>query len=137
MSGVPAEIRLDATAAVPIVRVRGDIDIATVAGFRTGIGAAADLGRGAVIVSLLETTYCDSLIVQALLALRARLEAQGQRLLLVLGERGTPRRVLDIVGATKRFPVFASVAAALLAAEAMVLEGRTDPRGDSPSRRDR
>lgn len=114
------DVSIDETNAFPIVIVRGELDLATLDRFEVVAHTAASLGRGAVVVSLLDTTYCDSLTVSAILSLQGRLDADGQALLLVMSEGGTPRRVFDIVGVTKRMSAYETIAQALLAANEQV-----------------
>lgn len=114
------DVSIDETNAFPIVIVRGELDLATLDRFEVVAHTAASLGRGAVVVSLLDTTYCDSLTVSAILSLQGRIDADGQALLLVMSEGGTPRRVFDIVGVTKRMSAYETIAQALLAANEQV-----------------
>ena len=118
------DVSVDASRDYPIVRVCGELDIATLDRFEEVVQQAAALERGAVIVSLLETTYCDSLTVSAILSLQGSLDADDQILLLVMSERGTPRRVFDIVGVTKRMCAYKTVAEATVAASELVMYRR-------------
>lgn len=114
------DISIDESREFPVVRVVGELDLATLDRFEDVVHNAASLGRGAVIVSLIETTYCDSLTVSAILSLQSSLDAGDQELLLVMSASGTPRRVFDIVGITKRMGTYASVGEATLAASELV-----------------
>lgn len=127
MPGTETEIALDASLSFPVVRVRGELDLANIARFRATIREAGMLARGAVIVSFIETTYCDSLTVHALLAFRSHADGQDAALMLVLPSGGTPRRVLDIVGVTRRLPVFRTVAEAVAAASETMERSRLSP----------
>jgi anti-anti-sigma factor len=111
-------VSLDRSSAYPVVRVRGELDIATIENFKAETASAAALDRGAVVISLVDVTYCDSVTVHALMMFRSALEGDGQKLILVLPERGTTRRVLDMVGMTKTLPTYRTVSEALQAAEA-------------------
>lgn len=114
------EVSIDESMEYPIVRVSGELDLATLDRFEATVQTAASLERGAVIVSLLETTYCDSLTVSSILSLQGTLDADDQDLLLVMSDRGTPRRVFDIVGVTKRLCTYGTIAEATLAASELV-----------------
>lgn len=114
------DISIDEAHEFPIVRVSGELDIATLDRFEEIVQRAAALERGAVIVSLVETSYCDSLTVSAILSLQTSLDADDQVLVLVMSERGTPRRVFDIVGVTKRMFAYATIVEATIAASALV-----------------
>jgi len=118
------EVSVDESRDYPIVRVTGELDLASLDRFEEVVHTAASLSRGAVIVSLLETTYCDSLTVSAILSLQGTLDDDDQDLLLVMSERGTPRRVFDIVGVTKRMCTYKTVAEATLAASELVMYRR-------------
>jgi anti-anti-sigma factor len=110
-------VSLDQSGAVPVVRVRGELDLATIESFKAETASAAALERGAVVISLVDATYCDSATVHALMLFRSALEGDGQKLLLVLPDRGTTRRVLDMVGMTKTMATYRTVSEALIAAK--------------------
>ncbi len=114
------DFSIDESREYPVVHVSGELDLATLDRFEAGVRTAESLQRGAVIVSLLETTYCDSLTVSAILSLQDTLAASDQDLLLVMTERGTPRRVFDIVGVTKRLWIYETIAEATLAASELI-----------------
>lgn len=102
--------------AYPIVAVKGELDHLGIERFERVAQQAADLDLGIVILSLVNARYFDSLTVHAIMAYRARLEANRQRLVMAVPERGTPRRILDIVGVTARVPTYSTVDAAIAAA---------------------
>lgn len=114
------DFSVDESREYPVVHVCGELDLATLDRFEAGVRTAESLQRGAVIVSLLETTYCDSLTVSAILSLQDTLAASDQDLLLVMSERGTPRRVFDIVGLTERLWIYETIAEATLAASELI-----------------
>jgi anti-anti-sigma factor len=113
------EVGLDTGRTFPVVAIRGELDHLSIARFEAASDAAARLDRGVVILSLLESTYFDSLAVHAIMAYRSRLDANRQRLLLVVQERGTARRILEIVGIIGRIPTFATLAEAFAAAPSL------------------
>ena len=114
-------IAVDTSAEYPIILVRGELDHLSIERFERAAQEAAEWDRGVVILSLLGATYFDSLTVHAIMAYRVRLDANRQRLVLVVGHRGTPRRILEIVGVTARVPTFTTVEEALAAAPALSL----------------
>lgn len=68
--------------AVPVVRVGGDLDIATVAQLRTQLLDLADERPPAVVVDLSEVTFLDSTGIGVLIGARRRLLRLGSDLLL-------------------------------------------------------
>jgi anti-anti-sigma factor len=122
------EIGLDTGRAFPIVTVRGELDHLSIARFEASADAAARLDRGVVVLSLFESTYFDSLAVHAIMAYRLRLESNRQRLVLVVQERGTARRILEIVGIIGRVPTFATLAEALAASPSLSLRESEPPK---------
>ncbi|MGP6191554.1 MAG: STAS domain-containing protein [Vulcanimicrobiaceae bacterium] len=121
------DVALETDGAFPSVTVRGELDHLSVARFEAAAEAAGRLDRGVVILSLAESTYFDSLAVHAMMAYRARLESNRQRLVLVVQERGTARRILEIVGIIGRVPTFSSAAEALASAPSLSLREGPKP----------
>ncbi|MFY9780923.1 MAG: STAS domain-containing protein [Candidatus Baltobacteraceae bacterium] len=121
------DVALTTAGAFPIVAVRGELDHLSIARFEAAAEGAGRLDRGVVILSLRDATYFDSLAVHAVMAFRARLESNRQRLVLVVNERGTARRILEIVGIIGRVPTFATVDEALAAAPSLSLREAVPP----------
>ena len=115
------DIALIADGLYPIVSVKGELDHLGIDRFERIAQQAADLDLGVVILSLVDAAYFDSLTVHAIMAYRARLEANRQRLVVAVRERGTPRRILDIVGVTTRVPTYPTLEAAIAAAPELTL----------------
>jgi anti-anti-sigma factor len=121
------DVGLDTGGTYPIIAVRGELDHLSLSRFEAAADAAARLDRGVVILSLTESTYFDSLAVHAIMAFRSRLESNRQRLILIVQDRGTARRILEIVGIIGRVPAFATLSEALAAAPALSLRELTPP----------
>jgi anti-anti-sigma factor len=90
--------------AVPVLRPRGEIDIAAVTRLRPTWLALADAGRPVVVVDLREVTFMDVAGVGLLAALWNRQHAHGGRVHL----RQVPAqvtRVLQLTGLAEVLPV--------------------------------
>lgn len=90
---------------VPVLRPRGEIDIAAVAGLRTPWLALADEGHAElIVVDLCEVTFMDVAGAGLLVALRNRQRVHGGKVHL----RRVPRqvaRLLQLTGLSGSFPV--------------------------------
>lgn len=119
------EIVLDSEDGFPVVRARGELDQLALEALESRFAEAAALDRGVVVLSLLDSTYFDSLTVHAIMSFRGRLEFNRQKLIICVPEHGTPRRILEISGVATRVPLFTSLAEA--AAAARSISPRSDP----------
>jgi anti-sigma B factor antagonist len=96
-----------------VVRVSGEVDLATVSELQQELAAS---GRAQpLVVDLTECTFLDSSGVRVLLAAAAEADAAGESFALVADEGGV-RRALDIAAVPDRVPVHATLAQALEAA---------------------
>jgi anti-anti-sigma factor len=89
---------------VPVLRPRGEIDVAAVMRLRPTWLALADTGRPVVVVDLCDVTFIDVAGVGLLVALRNRQRAHGGRVHL----RRVPAqvtRVLQLTGLASALPV--------------------------------
>jgi anti-sigma B factor antagonist len=89
---------------VPVLRPRGEVDIAAVTRLRATWLALADTGRPVIVVDLCEVTFIDVAGVGLLVALRNRQLAHGGAVHL----RGVPAhvtRVLQLTGLAGVLPV--------------------------------
>ena len=95
----------------PVVRVMGEVDLATVPALEEALLGVSDDRVGAVIVDLTGCTFLDSSGIRALIGTKERLERANRRLALALS---TPvvLRVLQITGLDERFEIYPSVGAA-------------------------
>lgn len=98
---------------IPVVEVKGDLDLTNVGEFETTLEEAASPDGQTVVASLTHVSYFDSQGVRVLLRLAERLAANRQRFLLVAPRGGSPRRILEIAGVPRSIPTFESVEEAL------------------------
>jgi len=93
-----------------VVRVSGEVDLATVSELQQALAAS---GRARpLVVDLTECTFLDSSGMRLLLAAAAEADAAGESFAIVAGEGGV-RRALDIAAVADRVPVYVTVAEAL------------------------
>jgi anti-sigma B factor antagonist len=94
-----------------VLAVSGEIDLATAPAVTTAI--ERELGAGALElwVDLTGTSFLDSSGVHALLQGHRRALELNRRLVVICPD-GSPRRVLELVGAVGHLPVFRDRAAA-------------------------
>jgi anti-anti-sigma factor len=80
---------------ISVVRVAGEIDMSNVEDMREQLlGAATD--ASALVVDLSSVAYLDSAGVQLLFDLHRRLEADGQRIVVVVPADSTLSRILEV-----------------------------------------
>jgi anti-sigma B factor antagonist len=106
------EVSVDVADEVPVVRVRGEIDVATAPALRECL-RSIDLSSGTrIVVDLLGVTFLDSTALGALVGALRRSREAGGDFRLVIAE---PRilRVFEITGLTDVFTITASVDAAV------------------------
>ncbi len=102
---------------VPVVRVTGDVDLASAARFEAALEQAARADRHAVIVDLSEASYFDSQGAHVLFRFGRRLAVNRQRLLLVAPAGPGLRSILAMTGLAESFPVLGSAEEAVVAAK--------------------
>lgn len=90
-----------------VVRVDGEIDIATQGPLEAALGAAVDAGALELWVDLTDVGFMDSTGLNALLALRTRTRAL-RRTLVVISPEGPARRTLQLAGLEDLLPLYAS-----------------------------
>lgn len=95
----------------PVVRVMGEVDLATAPALEAALLGVRDDRTDAVIVDLTGCTFLDSTGLRTLVATRERFERSNRRLGLALSTPGV-LRVLQITGLDKRFEIYPSPAAA-------------------------
>lgn len=92
-----------------IVRVRGELDLATTPKFESAVG---DATPDRLVFDLRECTFIDSSAIRALSrATRASLRAGGTAA--IVATQPATLRVLEIAGVDQVLPVFATLAEAL------------------------
>jgi anti-sigma B factor antagonist len=93
-----ARLEVEQRAGVPVVRIRGEVDISNAEEVAAGIEAAVPNSSPGVIIDLTPTTYLDSSGVNFLFRLAHRMEVRRQRLRVVVPADHSVRRVLEITG---------------------------------------
>ena len=93
------EVPVSSNGDVGIVRVTGEIDVATAPGLRAQLASAYDTDVGNVLVDLGEVTFMDSTGLSVLVDACHRLDTVRRKLHVI---RVTPavRRLFDIAGVT-------------------------------------
>jgi anti-sigma B factor antagonist len=87
-----------------LVRVRGELDLASAPDLETALGQAAEASATSVTLDLTECTFIDSATLRVILAGATRVEASGGTLSLVAPEHGV-RRVLEIADVGARVTI--------------------------------
>jgi anti-sigma B factor antagonist len=95
-----------------VVRVMGEVDLATVKELKQALHDARVSRTGAVIVDLTGCTFLDSSGLRALLETRERLERASRRLALVLSTPGV-LRIFQITALDDVFEIHPSLGAAV------------------------
>jgi len=91
-------------AAVPVVTVRGEVDVYTVEDLRTCLDAAVATGSGEIVIDLAGLEYIDSAGLGVLVSTLRRLRHAGGDLVLRAPTAGT-FRLLEIAGLADRFRI--------------------------------
>ena len=103
------DVTVEVVPGARIVRVRGELDLASTPTFQAAVG---DAKAARLVLDLGECTFLDSSAIRALLgAARAYAKAGGSAALVAV-EPAT-LRVLEIAGVDQALPVFSSVAEAV------------------------
>lgn len=100
-----------AAAAVPVVRVGGEVDVATVGQFEAQLDAAVAAATAGVVVDLCRVTFVDSTSVNALL--NARRSLSPERWLRVAYTHTRIGRLFELCGIADVFPQYASATSAV------------------------
>jgi anti-anti-sigma factor len=112
-------IDVESTETATIVRVRADLDIASVDTLQSAIDIAASGSDLPIVVSLEDCPYCDSTGLRLFVATSKRL---GARFALVVPASSRCFRVFEITGLKKALPVYPSVEAVPIASLRDALE---------------
>lgn len=110
MSGAAEfDVTVEVVSGARVVRVRGELDLATTPAFESAVGAAA---ADRLVVDLGECDFLDSSAIRTLLrAARAQVAAGGSAA--IVAARPATLRVLEIAGVDQALPVLATLAEAL------------------------
>ena len=100
---------------VVVLRLRGEHDIATQSPLANALIDHAWEGSG-VVVSLVETQFIDSSVVNVLFRADAHLRERGKRLVLHVATESVVRRVLDLTQLSSNLPTTGSLEEALVLA---------------------
>lgn len=126
-----AEQLVDGT---PVVRVMGEVDLATVPALEEALLGAERQPHGRVIIDLAGCTFLDSTGLTALIGIRERLERSNRRLALALCTTEV-RRVLQVTGLDERFEIYPSLGAAWTAT-ATAMPSEREPQTDLAATRE-
>lgn len=100
---------------VPVVQVRGDVDMHSLVEFRSTLLAAVSSAPGALVVDMSAVTFFDSTGLHGLDEVYADAEERGTRIILAnLTEQ--LRRLLEITGLDTRFTGYPTITEAVSAA---------------------
>lgn len=96
---------------IPVIRVRGDLDLSTAPGLCGTVQRVA--GRRRVLIDLSELKFCDSTGLRALVSAVREVEIAGGRAAFAVPEGGMLDRLLELSGLGEFLRVAPSVDAAL------------------------
>ena len=91
-----------------VLRVFGEIDVATAPALRDPLLALADGASPFAVVDMSDVSFIDSTGLSALVTARKRLRAEGCELRLVI-DRPNVRKVFDVTGLSDFFAIFPSL----------------------------
>ena len=94
--------------ACTVIAPHGDLDIATVGGFRKALGDAVRDGVGPVVVDLSEVDFVDSSGLGALMEMYERLRHGDRELAIVVPPGSAAAVMLNLTGLGPRLPVVES-----------------------------
>ena len=87
-----------------ILAVSGEIDIAAAPAFERYVLRAIGAGRGGLVLDLAQVTFLDSIALTALVHVLERLQASGERLVLVAQDERLVA-LIDVAGLADRFEI--------------------------------
>ncbi|HUY64256.1 MAG TPA: STAS domain-containing protein [Acidimicrobiales bacterium] len=92
---------------LPVLAVRGEVDVSTAPELRERLLGLAEQGRTVAVVDLSEVSFVDSTALGVLVSGVKRLRTAGGDLRLVITQPHITK-VFEITGLTEVFPIFAS-----------------------------
>jgi anti-anti-sigma factor len=95
-----------------VLRISGELDIATAAALRDRITAVLDDTVLPVIIDLSRVSFCDASGLTMLIAVRRRANAYGRTVALA-GPRPNVRKLLRITSFDQAFPIYSTLAQAV------------------------
>jgi anti-anti-sigma factor len=96
-----------------VVVLPAEIDVTNADEVHERLGAALTSGVDAVIADLTLTSFCDSSGVHAIMRTQERAATRDVELRLAVSPGGSVRRVLQLTGADRIMPVYATVSEAI------------------------
>jgi stage II sporulation protein AA (anti-sigma F factor antagonist) len=99
---------------LPVVTIIGELDASTAPVFNHALEAALDRASDGLILNLTATPYIDSTGIQSLLRLYHHTRRYGPQVMLV-DRTDPPRKVFQLVGMSRLFPIHADQEAAFQA----------------------
>ncbi|MEP6625459.1 MAG: STAS domain-containing protein [Acidimicrobiia bacterium] len=114
-----AEVEVQQTGEIVVVRLVGEVDLSNVETVRTALLEPVGHETESLIVDLGATQYLDSTGIRMLFDVALRLHARRQNLRLVVSDETIVRRVLVLTKLDQSVPFDRSVDAALAACERM------------------
>jgi anti-anti-sigma factor len=91
-----------------VLRISGELDIATAAVLRDRIAAVLDDTVLPVIIDLSRVSFCDASGLTMLITVQRRANAHGRTVALA-GPRPNVRKLLRITGLDQAFPIYSSL----------------------------
>jgi anti-sigma B factor antagonist len=104
-------VSVDGRGATPVVRVAGEVDLATSPQLRAALAGPPVDPSGRTIVDLCDVTFLDSTALSALVTAHVRFLDAGGDLRLVV-DSPPVKRILAVTGLDQTFSIFPSVARA-------------------------
>ena len=96
-----------------VIAPEGELDVATVGGFRRGLAQAAREAEGGLVVDLTEVSFIDSSALGAIVELQNQRRRSEQRLAVVVPSGSAVAVALNLSGLRDRLPLFETRQAAL------------------------
>jgi anti-sigma B factor antagonist len=93
---------------VAFVRISGEVDLATAPGWAVAMRRAIADARGLIVLDLTEVSFFSAAGVHIVLEARDLATATGQRLRVVLDQRGVVAHLLSLAGLTATIRVVAN-----------------------------
>ena len=112
-----AEVFVERTGPVVVVRLVGEVDLSNVETVRNALVESVAHETECLIIDLSATTYLDSTGVRLLFDLALRLHGRRQQLRVVVSDATIVRRVLVLTKLDQSVPFDTSIDAALAAVE--------------------
>ena len=100
-----ARIEVEEVGTLPLVRIRGEVDISNARELLSLIERSVWDGATGLVVDLSHTTYLDSAAVELLFRLAERLQSRRLALRLVVPQDAPTRAVLELTGLPSVVPL--------------------------------